>query len=241
MTPEEFKAQIARTYGTPSAGDRPRHRRAQHRPHAGALRCRGRRQPPAHQDAQEPRARQAAAATAGARGITCQKLGEAEVMADGGLDDILISYNLLGEEKMGRLGALLRQRNVTVAADNPTTVAGLPQRGRRSPGGPARSWWSATPAASAPASRRRREAIALARDIAAPAGPAASPGFMFYPPEDAHGPRRRPSSTRRWPASARTGSMPRSSPPAARPTSPISASSRAPPSTAPAPTSSTTA
>src|SRR5437763_5957277 len=39
---------------------------------------------------------------AGARGITCQKIGEAEVMAQAGLDDILISYNLLGEEKMGR-------------------------------------------------------------------------------------------------------------------------------------------
>ena len=31
---------------------------------------------------------------AGAKGITCQKLGEAEVMADGGQDDILISYNI---------------------------------------------------------------------------------------------------------------------------------------------------
>ena len=32
---------------------------------------------------------------AGARGITCQKLGEAEVMAEAGIDDILISYNLM--------------------------------------------------------------------------------------------------------------------------------------------------
>src|SRR5437870_12164840 len=40
---------------------------------------------------------------AGAKGITCQKIGEAEVMSEAGLDDILISYNLLGEEKMGRL------------------------------------------------------------------------------------------------------------------------------------------
>src|SRR6187431_2040544 len=55
---------------------------------------------------------------AGAKGITCQKLGEAEVMADGGLDDILISYNLLGEEKMARLGALMRRVNLTVVADN---------------------------------------------------------------------------------------------------------------------------
>jgi D-serine deaminase-like pyridoxal phosphate-dependent protein len=29
-------------------------------------------------------------------------------MADGGIDDILISYNILGEEKLGRLGALQR-------------------------------------------------------------------------------------------------------------------------------------
>ena len=64
---------------------------------------------------------------AGAKGITCQKLGEAEVMADGGLDDILISYNLIGAEKMARLAALMRRINVTVVADNATVVAGLPQ------------------------------------------------------------------------------------------------------------------
>src|SRR5216110_3260160 len=34
---------------------------------------------------------------AGAGGITCQKLGEAEVMAEAGFDDILISYNLRGQ------------------------------------------------------------------------------------------------------------------------------------------------
>ena len=62
---------------------------------------------------------------AGAKGITCQKLGEAEVMAQAGIDDILISYNLIGEEKMARLGALLTKTNVTVAADNPVVIAGL--------------------------------------------------------------------------------------------------------------------
>ena len=35
----------------------------------------------------------------GAIGITCQKLGEAEVMAEAGLDDILISYPLIGAAK----------------------------------------------------------------------------------------------------------------------------------------------
>src|ERR1700747_1874310 len=55
---------------------------------------------------------------AGARGITCQKLGEAEVMADAGIDDILISYNLLGEEKMARLGPAQGRAGNPVAADN---------------------------------------------------------------------------------------------------------------------------
>jgi D-serine deaminase-like pyridoxal phosphate-dependent protein len=62
---------------------------------------------------------------AGARGITCQKLGEAEVMAQAGIGDILISYNLIGAEKMARLGALLATTHVTVAADNPVVAAGL--------------------------------------------------------------------------------------------------------------------
>src|SRR3954452_15726265 len=42
----------------------------------------------------------------GAVGITCQKLGEAEVMADAGIDDILISYPLIGPAKALRLAAL---------------------------------------------------------------------------------------------------------------------------------------
>src|SRR3979409_1171298 len=43
---------------------------------------------------------------AGAKCSACQKSGEAEVMSNAGIDNILISYNLLGEEKMARLGAL---------------------------------------------------------------------------------------------------------------------------------------
>src|ERR1700687_4769658 len=68
---------------------------------------------------------------AGARGITCQKIREAEVMVDGGLDDILISYNLLGDGKMDRRGALLARAKVTVAADNPVVIAGLPNAAAR--------------------------------------------------------------------------------------------------------------
>src|SRR3978361_2432980 len=51
----------------------------------------------------------------GARGITCQKLGEAEVMADAGIDDILISFPLVGEAKAERLAALAQR--ITASPD----------------------------------------------------------------------------------------------------------------------------
>lgn len=54
----------------------------------------------------------------GANGITCQKLGEAEVMADAGLDDILISYPLIGPIKAKRLAALAMRVKMTVAVDS---------------------------------------------------------------------------------------------------------------------------
>ena len=70
----------------------------------------------------------------GAIGITCQKLGEAEVMAAGGVDrDILIPYNIIGAQKLARLVALARtsassvesDTRLTVAADSEYTVQGL--------------------------------------------------------------------------------------------------------------------
>ncbi len=54
----------------------------------------------------------------GAVGITCQKLGEAEVMADAGLTDILMSYPLIGPSKAARLGALAKRATMRVAVDN---------------------------------------------------------------------------------------------------------------------------
>ena len=91
---------------------------------------------------------------AGARGITCQKLGEAEVMADAGIDDVLISYNLIGDEKMARLGALQAKARMTVAVDNSVTIAGLPQAARISGRPLAVVVGDAIPGASVPASRR---------------------------------------------------------------------------------------
>ncbi|WP_421725322.1 alanine racemase [Bauldia sp.] len=65
----------------------------------------------------------------GARGITVQKLGEAEVMADAGVDDILISFNILGASKLKRLADLACRTKVTTVADNTTVVSGLGQAG----------------------------------------------------------------------------------------------------------------
>ena len=59
----------------------------------------------------------------GAVGITCQKLGEAEVMADAGIDDILLTFNLLGRAKLQRLVALARRVRLSVTLDN-AVVAG---------------------------------------------------------------------------------------------------------------------
>lgn len=62
---------------------------------------------------------------AGAVGITCQKIGEAEVMADAGLTDIFIPYNILGAAKLARLLALHRRITLSVTADSATTIEGL--------------------------------------------------------------------------------------------------------------------
>lgn len=61
----------------------------------------------------------------GAVGICCQKLGEAEVMAAGGLDDILIPFNLLGTAKLGRARQLAARLALEVSADSAPVVDGL--------------------------------------------------------------------------------------------------------------------
>ena len=59
---------------------------------------------------------------AGARGITCQKLGEAEVMANAGITDILLATNLLGAARSGRLAALQERLPLKLCADNPVSL-----------------------------------------------------------------------------------------------------------------------
>ena len=119
---------------------------------------------------------------AGAQGITCQKLGEAEVFADAGFDDILVTYNILGESKVRRLGNLLARARMIVAADSLTTVEGLPLAGEI-------AGRDLEVVVECDTGRKRAgvetpaEAVALAREIAARKGLSFA-GFMIYPPED---------------------------------------------------------
>ncbi len=63
---------------------------------------------------------------AGAKGINCQKVTEAEVFADAGFVDILITFNIIGSAKLERLAALNeRISGLKVVADSAYTVDGL--------------------------------------------------------------------------------------------------------------------
>jgi len=62
---------------------------------------------------------------AGATGITCQKIGEAEAMAAAGIQDIFLPYNIIGAAKLERLVRLARRVTLSLTADSAYTVRGL--------------------------------------------------------------------------------------------------------------------
>lgn len=64
---------------------------------------------------------------AGAIGITCQKVSEAEAMTAGNphVADVLITYNIVGENKVRRLAALARRVRLSVVADSAEVISGL--------------------------------------------------------------------------------------------------------------------
>lgn len=64
---------------------------------------------------------------AGAVGIACQKVSEAEVFAAAGIHDILLPYNIVGEAKTDALMLLAQANRVTVSADSIDVVHGLAQ------------------------------------------------------------------------------------------------------------------
>jgi D-serine deaminase-like pyridoxal phosphate-dependent protein len=120
---------------------------------------------------------------AGAQGITCQKLGEAEVMVDGGVDDIIVSYNLISAARSGRLSQLLKRFPVKVCADNPVTLEAYAEAGRNADR-------VVGVLIECDTGRQRagvetaREALQLAELIKADPN-LSFKGLLFYPPENA--------------------------------------------------------
>ena len=67
---------------------------------------------------------------AGAVGITCQKLGEAEVMVDAGIEDVLIATNIIGAARSGKLAKLQQRVSLKVCADNPVSLKAYSEAGQ---------------------------------------------------------------------------------------------------------------
>jgi D-serine deaminase-like pyridoxal phosphate-dependent protein len=61
----------------------------------------------------------------GAVGVACQKLGEAEVMADAGIERILLTYPLVGEIKWARAARLASRVQLSVIGDSQLIARGL--------------------------------------------------------------------------------------------------------------------
>lgn len=66
----------------------------------------------------------------GAPGITVAKLGEAEVMADAGLDDITVVYPLWGESKWKRVTELAKRIKIAVTMDSFAVAEGISKAAR---------------------------------------------------------------------------------------------------------------
>jgi len=62
---------------------------------------------------------------AGAVGVCCQKVGEAEGFAEAGIADILVSNEIVDAAKLDRLARLARRVRLAVCVDHPDAVAAL--------------------------------------------------------------------------------------------------------------------
>src|ERR1051325_7951532 len=61
----------------------------------------------------------------GATGITVAKLGEAEVMLNAGITDLLIAYPIVGPKKTTRVAQLAQQASISVSLDSEEVARGL--------------------------------------------------------------------------------------------------------------------
>ena len=62
---------------------------------------------------------------AGAIGVTCAKLGEAEAIIHAGIRDVLIANQIVGTQKIARLINLAKHSEIMVAVDNPQNVQAI--------------------------------------------------------------------------------------------------------------------
>lgn len=67
---------------------------------------------------------------AGAIGICCQKLGDAEVMVAAGVKDVLVPYNIVGRIKVDRLLRLVKRATMTVAVDSEATAREISEQAK---------------------------------------------------------------------------------------------------------------
>jgi D-serine deaminase-like pyridoxal phosphate-dependent protein len=62
---------------------------------------------------------------AGAVGVCCQKVSEAEAMVEGGVPDVLVSNEVVGAGKLARLARLARRARIGICVDDARQVDGL--------------------------------------------------------------------------------------------------------------------
>lgn len=67
----------------------------------------------------------------GAKGIACATLSEAEVMAEGGIDDILIAFPIVGKENLERFYHLSKRAKIITIVDSDVVAKGLSEVGER--------------------------------------------------------------------------------------------------------------
>lgn len=130
----------------------------------------------------------------GAKGINCQKLGEAEVMADAGLDDILVTFNIIGAAKLDRLAALHARIRIAVVADNVPVIEGYAAR-FTDPAHPLDVMVECDTGAGRNGVQNADQALDLSRRINAAPG-LRFRGLMTYPPSN-------PEATGKWLAQAK--------------------------------------
>jgi D-serine deaminase-like pyridoxal phosphate-dependent protein len=68
---------------------------------------------------------------AGAVGVCCQKVSEAEAMVEGGIADVLVSNEVVGAQKIERLAALSRRARVGVCVDDLSNLQAIGRSGAR--------------------------------------------------------------------------------------------------------------